>query len=178
MWTLVLQALLPALGWFTPWCRGSLRLLDGEVTFIFLGDDNLGYLLLVRLKKMLILMALSLAMMLIFQDLPFASWHLGGHTIIVRWTWYIWLRKCPAVTPQALIHLEGCRLSGYFWLLELMNAALFPSFAIKVVQNDWDFSILVILHLSQCFPYQNGPNRGDVRVGAMSSTLLVWKSRP
>ena len=29
VWTLVLWALLPALGWFTSWCRGALRLLDG-----------------------------------------------------------------------------------------------------------------------------------------------------
>ena len=68
-------------------------------------------------------MALSLATRLIFQDLPFASSYLGGHLIIMRWTQYIWLRRCPAVTPQALIRLEGCGLPGYFWLLELTNVA-------------------------------------------------------
>ena len=66
-------------------------------------------------------MPLSLAMELPSLDLPFTSLHIGGHTIIVRWTRYIWLRRYPAVTPQALIHLEGCGPLGYFWLLELMN---------------------------------------------------------
>ena len=47
VWILILQVLLPALDPFTSWCRGALRLLDGD--FIFLGDDNLSYIPLVRL---------------------------------------------------------------------------------------------------------------------------------
>ena len=64
-----------------------------------------------------------MARRLIFLGLPFTSSSLGGHPIIVRWTGYIWLRRCPTVTPQVLICPEGCRLSGYSWPLKLMNVA-------------------------------------------------------
>ena len=68
-------------------------------------------------------MALSLAMRLSFQDLPFASLCLGGHTIIVRWTRYIWFGRCPAKAPQVLVCFEGCGLLGYSWPLQLIEAA-------------------------------------------------------
>ena len=78
VWTLVLQALLPVLGWFTSWCRDSLRLLDGEVAFISLGDDDLSYLLQVRLRRRLILMALSLVTGLISRTSPSPTGILGA----------------------------------------------------------------------------------------------------
>ena len=34
VWTLILQVLLPALDPFTSWCRGALRLLDGDLIFL------------------------------------------------------------------------------------------------------------------------------------------------
>ena len=34
MWIPILQVSLPALGPFTSWCRGALRLLDGEIIFL------------------------------------------------------------------------------------------------------------------------------------------------
>ena len=64
-----------------------------------------------------------MARRLIFLGLPFASSSLGGHPIVMRWTGYIWLRRCPTVTPQVLICLEGCGLFGYSWPLKLMNVA-------------------------------------------------------
>ena len=64
-----------------------------------------------------------MARRLIFLGLLFASSSPGGHPIIMRWTGYIWLRRCPTVTPQVLIRLEACRLSGYSWPLKLMNVA-------------------------------------------------------
>ena len=112
-----------ALGWFTSWCRGALRLLGGYINFLSLRDDNLSYFWLDRLQKSLILSTLSLARRLIFLGLPFALSSLGGHTIIMRWTGYIRLRRCPAVTPQVLIHLEGCGLSRYCWPSKLMDVA-------------------------------------------------------
>ena len=72
MWTLVLQALLPASGWFTSWHGDSLRLLGGQVIVISFGDDKYSYFP-VRLRKGLILLAPSLVMGLTFQVLPFAS---------------------------------------------------------------------------------------------------------
>ena len=68
-------------------------------------------------------MALSLAMRLSFQDLPFTSLHLGGHTIIMRWTRYIWFGRYPTKTPQVLICFEGCGLPRYSWSLQLIEAA-------------------------------------------------------
>ena len=65
----------------------------------------------------------SLARGLIFWGLPFALSSLRGHNIIMRWTGYIWLWKCPAVTPQVLIGLEGCWLSRYCWPIKLANVA-------------------------------------------------------
>ena len=47
------RASLPALGWFTSWCGGSLRHLESEVTVIVPRDDDLSYFLWVRLKKRL-----------------------------------------------------------------------------------------------------------------------------
>ena len=68
-------------------------------------------------------MALSLATRLSFQDLPFTSSHLGGHTIVMRWTQYIWFGRYPTETPQVLIRFEGCRLPGYSQPLQLIEAA-------------------------------------------------------
>ena len=64
-----------------------------------------------------------MARRLIFLGLPFASSSLGGHPIVMRWTGYIWLRRCPTVTPQVLICLEGYGLSRYSQPLKLMNVA-------------------------------------------------------
>ena len=72
---------------------------------------------------MLILRTLSLARRLIFLGLPFASSSLGGHPIVMRWDGYIQLGRCPTVTPQVLIHLEGCGLSRYSQPFKLMNVA-------------------------------------------------------
>ena len=112
-----------ALGWFTFWHRGTLSLLHGDFNFLFLGDDNLRYFLLVRLQRSLVLSTLSMARRLIFLGLPFALSSLGGHTIVMRWTGYIRLRRFPAVTPQVLIHLEGCRLSRYCQPIKLTDIA-------------------------------------------------------
>ena len=68
-------------------------------------------------------MTFSLARRLIFWGLPFASSYLGGHPIVMRWTGYIQLGRCPTVTPQVLICLEGCRLSRYYWPIKLTNVA-------------------------------------------------------
>ena len=118
-----LQVSLLALGQFTPWCRGALRFLYGDINVIFLWDDDLSYFQLVRLRRRLILRTLSLARRLIFLGLLFARSSLGGHPIVLRWTGYIRLRRCPTMTPQVLICLEGCRLSGYSRPLKLMNVA-------------------------------------------------------
>ena len=60
---------------------------------------------------------------LILLSLPFTSWSLGGLPLIMRWTGYIWRRRCPTGTPQVPISLEGCGLSRYFWPLKLMDVA-------------------------------------------------------
>ena len=64
-----------------------------------------------------------MARRLILLSLPFASWSLGGLPLIMRWTGYIRLRRCPTGTPQVPICLEGCRLSRYFWPLKLTDVA-------------------------------------------------------
>ena len=64
-----------------------------------------------------------MARRLIFLGFPFASSYLGGHPIIMRWTGYIRLRRCPTVTLQVLIRLEGCGPSGYSRPLKLTNVA-------------------------------------------------------
>ena len=90
---------------------------------IFLRDDNLSYFILVRLQRRLILGALSLARRLILLSLPFTGWSLESLHLIMRWTGYINLGRCPTRTPQVPIHLEGCRLSRYFQPLKSMDVA-------------------------------------------------------
>ena len=64
-----------------------------------------------------------MARRLILLSLPLASWSLGGLPLVVRWTGYIWLRRCPTRTPQVPIRLEGCGLSRYFQPLKLTDVA-------------------------------------------------------
>ena len=104
-------------------CRGSLGHLDGEVNVLVIQNDDPSYFLWFRIRERLILIALSLFMGPILWGLLFTGLQLGDYPTVVRWAGCTWLSRGPAVTPQALIHLEGYRLSRYSWPLELTNIA-------------------------------------------------------
>ena len=133
--------------WFTFWCRGSLGHIDGEASFIAIQYDNSSHVLWVRPKEGLIKIDPSLFVWLVLFGFHFARLPLGYYPTVVRWVWCIWPSGSSAATPQAFSALEDASSLGTSGL---------PRRQILLMSPD---------------------NRGDVRVGAMSSTLRVQRSK-